>query len=169
MKDHYKSAHKAVRIKRRKHHPRTKLTVKQTLFLQEFRTNGGNGTQAALKAYDTTDRVTAGAIATENLQKPLIRQAYEEWKQEIELDARNAIVAGLRDSTDNYKRGTLGVQTMKGIGRFERDVAVNVGVSIPVRLEAEFTELGNVPRETLQLEQPQSSDTTELTAKYEPS
>lgn len=45
-----------------------KLTKKQRLFLSEyFKT--GNGTQSALKAYDTDDYTSASVIATENLVK----------------------------------------------------------------------------------------------------
>ena len=45
-----------------------KLTVKQRKFLKlYFQT--GNGTKSAMEAYDTTDPVTAGSIAYENLKK----------------------------------------------------------------------------------------------------
>jgi len=45
-----------------------KLTIKQARFLKEyFRT--GNGTQAAMLAYDTNNPATAASIATENLIK----------------------------------------------------------------------------------------------------
>jgi len=45
-----------------------KLTLKQRKFFNEWFSNGGNGTQAALKAYDT-DYMTAAMIASENLKK----------------------------------------------------------------------------------------------------
>jgi len=47
-----------------------KLTPKQKVFTEEYVKNGGNGTKAALKAYDTTDISTASSIASENLTKP---------------------------------------------------------------------------------------------------
>lgn len=50
-----------------------RLTKKQREFVNEY-VETGNGVQAALKAYDTTDYGTANAIATENLQKPAIIQ-----------------------------------------------------------------------------------------------
>ena len=49
-----------------------RLTTKQKAFAEEYIRNGGNGTQAALKTYDTDDYPTANAIAGENLQKPLV-------------------------------------------------------------------------------------------------
>lgn len=54
-----------------------KLTRKQEKFVKEF-IDTGNGTQSALKAYDTTDEVTAGSIAWENLRKPQIQQAIQD-------------------------------------------------------------------------------------------
>lgn len=44
------------------------LTLKQRRWIK-FYLKSGNGTEAALKAYDTTDRVTAATIASENLRK----------------------------------------------------------------------------------------------------
>jgi len=44
------------------------LTIKQRRWVK-FYLKTGNGTEAALKAYDTTDRVTAAAIGSENLRK----------------------------------------------------------------------------------------------------
>ena len=55
-----------------------KLTRKQKKFVKELVENGGNATQAALKAYDTDDYNTAGVIASENLNKPKIEKALEE-------------------------------------------------------------------------------------------
>ena len=46
------------------------LTVKQRLFCMHYMANGKNGTQAAVSA--GYSKHTAGAIATENLQKPVI-------------------------------------------------------------------------------------------------
>lgn len=51
----------------------TKPSLKQKTFVAEY-LKTGNGTQAALKAYETTDYMTANAIAVENLQKPLVQE-----------------------------------------------------------------------------------------------
>lgn len=56
----------------------TKLTLKQRRFVDAYLANGGNGTRAALAAYDTEDEATACAIARENLRKPRIRAAIDE-------------------------------------------------------------------------------------------
>ena len=52
----------------------TALTIKQRRFLKHY-LKTGNGTQAALVAYDVTDANTARSIATENLRKPALRTA----------------------------------------------------------------------------------------------
>lgn len=54
-----------------------KLTHKQRKFVKEFVATEGNGTQAALAAYDTNDAHVAAAIASENLTKPAILNALE--------------------------------------------------------------------------------------------
>ena len=48
-----------------------KLTKKQKVFVKEY-VKTDNGTQSALKAYDTKDYSTAGNIASDNLNKPKI-------------------------------------------------------------------------------------------------
>lgn len=50
------------------------LTKKQKDFIREY-AETGNGTQSALKAYDTDSESVANAIAVENLQKPMIQNA----------------------------------------------------------------------------------------------
>ena len=49
-----------------------KLTRKQKTFVDTF-VETGNGTEAALEAYDTEDPIVAKSIASENLTKPYIR------------------------------------------------------------------------------------------------
>jgi phage terminase small subunit len=62
---------------------RNGLTLKQNNFVKEYLRNGGNGTQAALKTYDTTDYMTAHDIASKNLQKPAIQNTIEEKLQSV--------------------------------------------------------------------------------------
>lgn len=52
-----------------------KLTEKQKRFVREYKTNGGNGTQAAIKA--GYSEKTARKIASENVTKPDIIEALE--------------------------------------------------------------------------------------------
>ena len=48
---------------------RSKPTLKQKRFAAEYVKNKGNGTQAALVAYDAKDEKSASVIAVENLGK----------------------------------------------------------------------------------------------------
>lgn len=86
-------------------------TVKQTKFVKAYVENGGNGTQAALSAYDTNDYDTANQIAVENLQKPTVKAAIEAAleKHGITIEkATKPIADGLTASTDFYdKNGAL--------------------------------------------------------------
>jgi len=50
-----------------------KLTLKQRRFVKAY-VETGNGTEAAMRAYDTGDRHTAHAIASENLKKKAIHR-----------------------------------------------------------------------------------------------
>jgi phage terminase small subunit len=70
-----------------------KLTRKQKEFADEY-IRTGNGTQSALKAYDTTDRKTAGVIAVENLTKPSVADYLQENRERakvrmVELSEQN--------------------------------------------------------------------------------
>ena len=63
-----------------------KLTPKQKKFIKEY-LETGNATEAAEKAYNTNNKVTAWAIGYENLKKPLIEKNIQERVQ----DAKNMI------------------------------------------------------------------------------
>lgn len=54
-----------------------KLTVRQTKFVDEYIKNNGNGTQAYLKVYDTTNADTARAEAATTLAKPNVKEAVQ--------------------------------------------------------------------------------------------
>jgi phage terminase small subunit len=54
------------------------LTRKQEVFVEKYIETGGNGTKAALDAYDTDNYMTAAAIASENLTKPKVQNALAE-------------------------------------------------------------------------------------------
>ena len=57
-------------------HTMKPLTIKQKRFVNEY-VKEGNGTQAALVAYNTDKPTVAGVIADENLKKPNIREAVD--------------------------------------------------------------------------------------------
>lgn len=72
MKEEKENIVKAKLFKGRQARAR-KLSHKQKTFVKEY-TKTLNGTQSALKAYDTSDPNVAGAIASENLTKPKIKE-----------------------------------------------------------------------------------------------
>lgn len=71
------------------------LTPKQDKFLKRY-LETGNGTRAALEAYDTDDYKTAGAIASENLKKPSIMEKFK-----AAQDIAHATIVALATSAEN--------------------------------------------------------------------
>ena len=59
-------------------------TLKELKFALEY-LKRGNGTQAALIAYDTDDPNCARAIASENLTKPAVRAVIEEYAMKAQM------------------------------------------------------------------------------------
>jgi len=59
-----------------------KLTKKQRIFVKEYIKNE-NGTQSALKAYDTKSENVANVIAVENLRKPMIVEVLKNLAERI--------------------------------------------------------------------------------------
>ena len=56
-----------------------RLTLKQRLFVDEYISNGGNGTRAVIAAgYNTTTQNSIWSLASKNLKNPLIQLALEE-------------------------------------------------------------------------------------------
>ncbi len=74
-----------------------KLTPKQMLFVKAYLANGKNATQAAKTA--GYSEATAGAIGTENLQKPLIRAQIQRGlaKQTTNLEEKAALLGVTRE------------------------------------------------------------------------
>src|SRR5438128_12518176 len=64
------------------------LTPKQRRFVAEYVQNGGNGTRAALAAYDTADSRTASVMAVETLARPSVQAAVAELLDEAGLSDR---------------------------------------------------------------------------------
>lgn len=62
-----------------------KLTKKQQGFVKDY-IETDNGTQAALKNYDTDNERVAAAIASENLTKPNIKKVLETLAERIDDD-----------------------------------------------------------------------------------
>ena len=54
------------------------ITIKQLKFTEEY-LKTGNGTQSALKVYNTTSTKTARSLASENISKPNVRALIEQF------------------------------------------------------------------------------------------
>lgn len=82
-----------------------KLTPKQAKFVEEYAKNGGNGTQAALKAYDTLDYSTASVIASENFTKDNVIKEIE--RRNTNTNSINRIIRDYYKykKTEEYARG----------------------------------------------------------------
>ena len=64
-------------------------TLKQEAFVREYIKNKGNGTQAILKTYNTTDPKTASVMAVETLASPSVREQLDKAlaKERAKLDS----------------------------------------------------------------------------------
>ncbi|MDA2933584.1 terminase small subunit [Acidobacteria bacterium AH-259-D05] len=72
------------------------LTLRQRRFILAYVRNGGNRTQAALVAYDTT-YATARVIGCENLTKPNIRREIDRLTEAVSLSTRDSLLV-LKDA-----------------------------------------------------------------------
>lgn len=77
-----------------------KPTLKQKAFAEEYIRNGGNGTQAAMKVYDTEDNATARSIASENLTKPNIMDELLRTAERLGV-TREKVVSPVIDALDS--------------------------------------------------------------------
>jgi phage terminase small subunit len=75
-----------------------KLTPKQKAFVREYKKNGGNGTQAAIKAGYSEN--TADVIATENLRKPNIKEALAQEEKKLQKKYEYTIDDMVRELDD---------------------------------------------------------------------
>lgn len=125
-----------------------KLTMKQAKFVKEYIANGGNGTQAALKAYDTDKYETANAIAVENLQKPLVMEALMRSAKKlgitedmIMLPVQKALVATDKEGNDDLDMQLKGHdRIVKLINGKENGVSLNIESATGI--EISFKNLG---------------------------
>jgi len=115
------------------------LTPKQTKFIQGMAA-GKSGTQAALEAYDTDDPIVAGGIASDNLQKPYIRERVEEALKAAGLDL-NSVASNLRGlaskEVDKVSGDTVlraNVEILKLLGAYPGSKHTQVSVSVKANL-----------------------------------
>lgn len=86
------------------------ITKKEEKFIAEYIRNEGNGTDAALAAYDTDSRADAASIASRVLKKPQVAEALREELarqgvtiEQIIAPVANALSATNPDGTDDYR------------------------------------------------------------------
>ena len=83
---------------------RTKrLTVKQDRFVQEYVQNKGNGTKAALVAYDTDDKKSASVISAQNLGKVSVQTELARLMKEADVTPKRALRV-VSDAMDAVKK-----------------------------------------------------------------
>lgn len=108
-----------------------KITYKQKQFVKAYVELGGNGTRAALKAFDIKDNnpVTANAVATEYLQKPLVRELLESYAVPIVEHVRTLATNARSEYVQlEASRDILDRAGYKAVERVE-NVSINVTLS----------------------------------------
>lgn len=122
-----------------------RLTMKQRKFVNEV-AQTGNGTQAALKVYDTDDYMTAANIASENLNKPKIINAIQEalpdeLLAQVHLEGLNAFRSVTQGEGDVDEYPDYAVRhkyldsAYKLKGLYAADKHININVEVGVREE----------------------------------
>lgn len=104
---------------------KNKLTIKQRNFVKKYIESNGNGTRAALDAYNTKDATVAHSIASENLQKPAIQRAIELALERVGL-------------SDDYISELLKNATEAGLGNKATNADTLRGVDMLLRLKGAF-------------------------------
>lgn len=114
-----------------------KLTEKEQNFVKELANNGGNGTQAALKAYDTNDPASAASIASRKAKKPAVQSALEK-----ELESQNiTIERAIKPIADALDDEDINVR-LKGSDRALKLLMPNQSTNIGVNLNIDVAHFG---------------------------
>jgi len=74
--------------------------------------------------------------------KSVVADPVGDFREDLRREAIKAVRAGLVDDKDSYKRATIGVQTLRGLGEFKDTAVQGISVimsSIPAGLEGYFT------------------------------
>ena len=128
------------------------LTVKQKKFIDEY-VKSGNGTQAAMKVYNVNGKVSAAAVASDNLQKLNVRKSIEE------------IMADVGYSTDKS------VSTLAYIQQAGKDKKLSAGDSIRatellLKLEGKLVDRKQVSKLNINIETADKVKLLKLKEKY---
>lgn len=119
-----------------------KPTLKQKAFVKEYVKNGGNGTQAALKVYDTDDYKTAQNISSENLSKPIVMEELIKTARRLGV-TEEKIVSPVVDALDSEDLD----MRLKGHDRMikmlnGKDVGVSLNIENASGIEISFKNFG---------------------------
>lgn len=119
-----------------------KPTLKQKAFVEEYVRNGGNGTQAALKTYDTDDYKTAQNISSENLSKPIVMEELIKTARRLGV-TEEKIVSPVVDALDSEDLD----MRLKGHDRMVKmlngkDVGVSLNIENASGIEISFKNFG---------------------------
>jgi hypothetical protein len=106
------------------------LTRKQKIFTKEYALTG-NGKQSAMKAYDTTDDLTARVIASENLTKPNVIKAIksiadripDELLERVHLEGLDAGKHTYKNNNETGEIEDMGVEPDYGVRHKYLDTA----------------------------------------------
>lgn len=108
------------------------LTAKEEKFVQTLASNGGNGTKAALEAYDTENYDRASAIASKKMKSPKIQEALKKElaKQGITLPkALKPIARALADKDlEMQLKGSDRALKLLLPNRGENNLSVNLNI-----------------------------------------
>ena len=115
-----------------------KLTLKELKFTNEYIKNGGNGTQAVLNSYDTTNKASAATIAKENLNNPFIRERIEEAFRELNQTPKKLLdnlryIAEQRPEPDKVSADAMikaNVEMLKIMGAYPGTKHTNLNLSL---------------------------------------
>lgn len=95
-----------------------KLTIKQQRFVKEI-VKSGNGTQAALKAYNIkSDIHTAESMASENMRKPEIVQAINEVFKKEDMNVEWVLKGQKKLAEGNKVENNVKAKVFKDVGEF---------------------------------------------------
>ena len=128
------------------------LTVKQKKFIDEY-VKSGNGTQAAMKVYNVNGKVSAAAVASDNLQKLNVRKSIEEIMQ------------------DSGYKTTDSIDTLTSIQRNGKDKKLSAGDSIRatellLKLEGKLVDRKQVSKLNINIETADRVKLLKLKEKY---
>lgn len=129
-----------------------KLTTKQQRFIEEYCSNGFNGTQAAISA--GYSEKTAYSIANENLTKPEIKEEIDKYKaklaQEAEITAMDLVrelevaqrIAEENGQPGAYVSATMGKAKLLGLEKNITEISGRDGGPIQTQSTISFVPVG---------------------------